>query len=60
MDRRPYNEWIEEKDGARGWAREKAKHILGTHEPEPLDISLMADLEKIIKSVEKESRSLKT
>jgi len=60
MDRRPYNEWIEKKDGARDWAREKAKHILGTHKPEPLDINLIADLERIIKSVEKENRTEKT
>lgn len=56
MDRRPYNEWIENKDGARDWAREKAKQILSAHKPEPLDSSLIAELEKIIKSVEKESQ----
>jgi len=60
MDRRPYNEWIENKDGARDWAREKAKQILSAHKPEPLDSSLIAELEKIIKSVEKESQPEET
>jgi trimethylamine--corrinoid protein Co-methyltransferase len=52
MDRRPYSVWEEKRDGAREWAREKAQHILETHRPEPLDPKLVAELERIIASVE--------
>lgn len=52
MDRRPYNEWEERRDGARDWAREKARDILATHEPEPLDPKLEDELKRIIASVE--------
>lgn len=54
MDRRPYTEWEEKGDGARDWAREKVKNILATHMPEPLDPKLEAELQRIIRSVEKE------
>lgn len=53
IDRRPYDEWREKKDGARDWARKKAKQILATHEPEPLDSRLIKELKRIINSVEK-------
>jgi len=53
MDRRPYNEWEAARDGAREWAREKARQILATHAPEPLDSRLEAELKRIIASVEK-------
>ncbi len=52
MDRRPYNVWQEKGDGARDWARQKAQHILATHEPEPLDLGLAAELQRIIKALE--------
>jgi len=52
MDRRPYETWQEKQDGARDWAREKARHILETHKPDPLDPNLAAELERIIASVE--------
>lgn len=52
MDRRPYNEWIEKKDDARDWARERAKHILKTHEPEPLPQGLSEEFLNIIASIE--------
>lgn len=51
MDRRPYNIWEEKKDGAREWAGDKAKKILQTHTPEPLDLLLSKELQKIINSV---------
>jgi len=54
MDRRPYTAWEEKGDGARDWAREKVKNILATHMPEPLDPKLEAELQRIIRSVEKE------
>ncbi|HHS97992.1 MAG TPA: hypothetical protein ENK08_08875 [Chloroflexi bacterium] len=53
MDRRPYTEWQEKRDGPRDWAREKARQILATHEPEPLDPKVSAELKRIIASLEK-------
>jgi trimethylamine--corrinoid protein Co-methyltransferase len=52
MDRRPYSEWQAEKNGARDWARSKAKHILQSHKPEPLDKKLSAELSGMIKKME--------
>jgi trimethylamine--corrinoid protein Co-methyltransferase len=48
MDRRPYNEWEERKDEARDWALDKARKILATHQPEPVDPKLSAEMAKII------------
>lgn len=53
MDRRPYSEWEEKRDGAKDWALERAKKILSTHQPESLDPKLEVELRKIIQSVEK-------
>jgi len=53
MDRRPYNEWEEKKDGARDWALAKARKILATHQPDPLDPKLSAEMEKIIEQVDR-------
>lgn len=53
MDRRPYNVWEEKGDGARDWARDKAREILATHQPEPLDPQLSAELGRIIANLEK-------
>jgi trimethylamine--corrinoid protein Co-methyltransferase len=53
MDRRPYNVWQKERDGARDWARQKAQHILTTHHPEPLDPRLAEELRRIIAAVER-------
>ena len=53
MDRRPYSEWEEKRDGAKDWALERAKKILSTYQPEPLDPKLEIELRKIIQSVEK-------
>jgi trimethylamine--corrinoid protein Co-methyltransferase len=52
MDRRPYEAWLEKKDGARDWARAKAQEILATHQPEPLDPALSAELGRVIASLE--------
>ncbi|MBN1146460.1 MAG: trimethylamine methyltransferase family protein [Anaerolineales bacterium] len=54
MDRRPYNVWEQQRDGPQDWALEKARQILSTHQPEPLDAQLSAELQKMIVSVEKE------
>ncbi len=53
MDRRPYSEWQEKRNGPRDWAREKARKILATHQPEPLDPKISAELKRIIASLEK-------
>jgi trimethylamine--corrinoid protein Co-methyltransferase len=53
VDRRPYEVWEQEQDGARDWARAEAQRILATHQPEPLDAKLSAELRRIIVSVEK-------
>jgi trimethylamine--corrinoid protein Co-methyltransferase len=53
MDRRPYSEWIKKRDNASDWAREKAKEILKTHMPGPLDYKVESELKRIIQSSEK-------
>jgi trimethylamine--corrinoid protein Co-methyltransferase len=54
MDRRPYTVWETKGDGPRDWALAKARQIMDTHQPDPLDPKLSAELQKIIASVEKE------
>ena len=53
MDRRPYEQWLEKKDGAREWANQRAKDILQSHQPDPLDPKLAAELKKIISTYER-------
>jgi len=53
MDRRPYNVWEEKKDDARDWALDKARNILATHQPDPLDEKLSKELAKLIAAEEK-------
>jgi trimethylamine--corrinoid protein Co-methyltransferase len=53
MDRRPYAAWEKKRDGARDWARAKARRILETHQPQALDPRLSQEFERIIASVEK-------
>jgi trimethylamine--corrinoid protein Co-methyltransferase len=50
LDRRPYSVWEGKKDGARDWARDKAKGILAAHHPVPLEPKLEAEMRKIILS----------
>jgi trimethylamine--corrinoid protein Co-methyltransferase len=52
MDRRPYDVWEEKQDGARDWARENAKQILATHQPDPLDPKIVVELKRIAESLE--------
>ena len=52
MDRRPYNEWEKKKDGARTWALARARKILETHYPAPLDQKLEAELCRVIQAIE--------
>ena len=53
MDRRPYNEWEAKQDDAPDWALDKARNILATHQPDPLDPKLSAELGRIVASLEK-------
>ena len=53
FDRRSFEVWNEKKDDGRDWAREKAKDILKTHTPEPLDPKITAEFKRIISSIEK-------
>jgi trimethylamine--corrinoid protein Co-methyltransferase len=53
MDRRPYNEWEAKRDDARDWALAKARQILASHQPEPLDPKLSAELAKVIEKSKK-------
>jgi trimethylamine--corrinoid protein Co-methyltransferase len=52
MDRRPYNEWETKQDSAPDWALAKARQILASHQPEPLDPLLAAELGRIIAAQE--------
>jgi trimethylamine:corrinoid methyltransferase-like protein len=54
MDRRPYNVWEEKRDDGRDWSLEKARKILNTYQPEPLDSALTAELKNIIASIKVE------
>jgi trimethylamine--corrinoid protein Co-methyltransferase len=53
MDRRPYTEWETKKDDGRDWALAKARKVLETHQPEPLDDQISAEMARIIASLEK-------
>jgi len=52
LDRRPYNIWEEKRDGPRDWAREKARQLVETHQPDPLDPAIMREFERIIAAEE--------
>jgi trimethylamine--corrinoid protein Co-methyltransferase len=53
MDRRPYNEWQEKRDGPADWATAKARQILETHQPDPLDPRLSNELQQIVAATER-------
>jgi len=55
MDRRPYSEWEKKHDDGRDWATAKARRILKEHQPEVLDEKLSRELDRMIKSVEKQT-----
>lgn len=54
MDRRPYSEWETRKDDARDWALAKARKLLAEHQPEPLDPKLSQEMDRIIRSLERQ------
>jgi trimethylamine--corrinoid protein Co-methyltransferase len=53
MDRRPYAEWEARKDDARDWALAKARKTLATHQPEPLEPQIAAELARILELSER-------
>jgi trimethylamine--corrinoid protein Co-methyltransferase len=53
FDRRPYEAFLEKGDGPREWARVKAQEILSAHQPEPMDPSLVAELDAIIRNAKR-------
>ncbi len=53
MDRRPYNVWEEKGDNAEDWALERARKILASHQPDPLETKISDELATIISSLEK-------
>lgn len=54
MDRRPYSEWEEKGDDAAHWATDKAREIMATHQPDPLDPAVSKELARIIAAAERE------
>lgn len=55
MDRRPYEQWAEKKDGARETARQRAVDLLASHQPDPLEPKLAEELKRIIAKHENNS-----
>ncbi len=56
MDRRPYEQWAEKKDGAVDTARQRAREIIATHKPDPLEPKLVQELKRIIAKQESASK----
>jgi trimethylamine--corrinoid protein Co-methyltransferase len=52
MDRRPYEQWEERKDGAFEAAQQRARDLLKSHQPDPLDPHLARELKDIISTHE--------
>jgi trimethylamine--corrinoid protein Co-methyltransferase len=52
IDRRPYDQWEKNRDGARTWALQKAQQILQEHHPESIDSQTAAELGKVIHHIE--------
>ena len=55
LDRRPYSAWADDPDLVRRSARDRARELLASHEPEPLDPALDAELGRIIAALEREA-----
>jgi trimethylamine--corrinoid protein Co-methyltransferase len=53
MDRRPYEVWLEKRDGPRDWAKSRAIDLFENHRPDLLESKISIELNKIIASVEK-------
>lgn len=55
MDRRPMGVVEAEGGGPRAWANAKARELLATHRPEPLEAGLAAELARIVGGVERDA-----
>jgi trimethylamine:corrinoid methyltransferase-like protein len=55
MDRRPMGVVEAEGGGPRAWANAKARELLATHRPEPLDPALAAELALVVHGVERDA-----
>jgi trimethylamine---corrinoid protein Co-methyltransferase len=55
MDRRMYGIWEQADDRATDWATDRARTILRTHEPDPLDPAVTAELDRIVARVERDA-----
>jgi trimethylamine--corrinoid protein Co-methyltransferase len=51
LDRRPVSVWEQKRDGAPDWALARARNILDSHRPEPLEPALEGELRRVIESV---------
>jgi len=51
LDRRPLSVWEQKRDGAPEWALARARNILESHRPEPLEPALEQELRRITESV---------
>jgi trimethylamine--corrinoid protein Co-methyltransferase len=51
LDRRPLSVWEQKRDGAPEWALARARNILASHRPEPLEPALERELRRITESV---------
>jgi trimethylamine--corrinoid protein Co-methyltransferase len=54
LDRRPYRAWEEKRDGARQWAGDQARQMLGEIRPELLEPALQQELTRIIAEAERQ------
>jgi trimethylamine--corrinoid protein Co-methyltransferase len=52
IDRRPYDIWEKERDGARQWALQRAQQILKDYQPQALDMDVDKEFSRIIVGVE--------
>jgi trimethylamine--corrinoid protein Co-methyltransferase len=55
MDRRPMGVVEAEGGGPRAWANAKARDLLASHRPEPLETGLAAELARIVHAVERDA-----
>jgi trimethylamine--corrinoid protein Co-methyltransferase len=51
LDRRSLSVWEQKRDGAPEWALARARNILQSHRPEPLEPALDLELRRIIESI---------
>jgi trimethylamine--corrinoid protein Co-methyltransferase len=54
MDRRMYGIWEKAEDRAPDWALARARAILRTHVPDPLDPAVSAELDRVVAGVERD------